>query len=425
MLEHLDDSICILGLGYVGLPLAVLFASRYDVFGFDINQKRLSDLKEGIDKTGEICLEDFHSVKKTLRFISNIRDASSCTTFIVTVPTPVDSHNNPNLIPLKEASALIGKVLKKGDLIVYESTVYPGCTEEECVPIIEKNSGLIYNIDFFCGYSPERINPGDKDHTVKNIKKITSGSSHDAANRVDRLYQSVIDAGTYKASSIKIAEAAKVIENTQRDINIAFVNELSLIFNLMGIDTLEVLEAAGTKWNFLPFRPGLVGGHCIGVDPYYLTYKSESLGYNPQVILAGRRINDSIGFHIAQRTIKLMIKKGHKINDSNVLVLGITFKENCSDIRNSKAIDIIHELTDFGCLVDIYDPRADLTEVSQEYNIQCLNELESNKKKYNAIVLAVAHDEFLTLRITDYLSKNGVIYDVKSVLDKSIVNERL
>ncbi|HET7757722.1 MAG TPA: nucleotide sugar dehydrogenase [Steroidobacteraceae bacterium] len=367
-----DTTLSIIGLGYVGLPLAAAFASKYRVKGFDVNPSRVRELAAGKDRTGELSAADLAAVASSFSCSSELEDIRDCSVYIVTVPTPVDEHKKPDLTPLWRASESVGKVLKKGDLVVYESTVYPGCTEEECVPLLEKHSGLVFNRDFFCGYSPERINPGDKQHTVRHIKKVTSGSTPEAADRVNALYASIIEAGTHKASSIRVAEAAKVIENSQRDINIAFVNELALIFGRMGLDTKEVLEAAGTKWNFLPFRPGLVGGHCIGVDPYYLTYKSESLGYHPQVILAGRRINDSMGFHVAERTIKLMIRKGHRIHGARVLVLGMTFKENCPDIRNSRVIDIVRELQDFGCLVDVFDPWADAAEVRHEYGLELL-----------------------------------------------------
>jgi UDP-N-acetyl-D-glucosamine/UDP-N-acetyl-D-galactosamine dehydrogenase len=420
-----DERICIVGLGYVGLPLAVAFASKYRVTGFDVNPTRIKELAEGRDRTGELSSADLAAASGKLEFTTDIERIRGCSVYIVTVPTPVDDHKSPDLSPVEKASGTVGKVLKKGDLVVYESTVYPGCTEEVCVPILEGGSGLRFNVDFFCGYSPERINPGDKEHTVRKIKKVTSGSTPEAADRVDALYSSIIDAGTHRASSIKVAEAAKVIENSQRDINIAFVNELALIFSKMGIDTSEVLEAASTKWNFLPFKPGLVGGHCIGVDPYYLTYKAESLGYHAQVILSGRRINDDMGFYIVERTIKLMIGKGHKIHGSRVLVLGMTFKENCPDIRNSRVIDIVRELADYGCIVDIYDPWADPKEVEKEYGMKMLPKGELPERAYEGIVLAVAHREFLSIDLKKKLKAEGVIYDVKSVLDRSLVDERL
>jgi UDP-N-acetyl-D-glucosamine/UDP-N-acetyl-D-galactosamine dehydrogenase len=420
-----DKKLCIVGLGYVGLPLAVAFASMYRVIGYDLNARRIKELSDGMDRNDEVGAEALRAVAGKLTYTGDLEELRACTVFIVTVPTPVDAHNDPNLTPLRKASEAIGKILKRGDLVVYESTVYPGCTEEECVPLLERSSGLRFNVDFYCGYSPERINPGDKKHTVTRIKKVTSGSTPETADRVDSLYSSVISAGTHRASSIKVAEAAKVIENSQRDINIAFVNELALIFNRIGIDTKEVLEAAGTKWNFLPFRPGLVGGHCIGVDPYYLTFKAESLGYNSQVILAGRRINDGMGFYVAERTIKLMIRKGSKVNGSRVLVLGVTFKENCPDVRNSKVVDIVRELGDFGCKVDIYDPKADAGDVHAEYGLELLRETPVPGAGYAGIVLAVAHDEFLGLDLRALLAAEGVIYDVKSVLPKSVADERL
>ncbi len=357
-----------------------------------------------------------------LKFSSNKEDLKSCDIFIVTVPTPVDEHKRPDLTPLIKASETVGSALKKGDIVIYESTVYPGCTEEDCVPVLEKVSGLKFNEDFFCGYSPERINPGDKEHTVTKILKVTSGSTPEIADKVDALYGSIITAGTHKASSIKVAEAAKVIENSQRDINIAFVNELAILFAKMGIDTLEVLKAAGTKWNFLPFKPGLVGGHCIGVDPYYLTFKAESLGYHPEVILSGRRINDNMGAYVAKEVIKLLIKKSHKVDGARVLVLGITFKENCPDIRNSRVIDVISELRDFGCEIDVYDPWADEAEVKHEYGLTLVGEPGSN---YEAVVLAVAHEKFRGLDVTSLKNPNGIIYDIKGFLDTKLVDKRL
>jgi UDP-N-acetyl-D-galactosamine dehydrogenase len=415
------EKIGIIGLGYVGLPLAVEFGKIAEVIGFDINEQRIAELTNGIDRTLEVDAEGLKSAKM-LTFTSNAQQLQSVNYFIVTVPTPVDVYKNPDLTPLIKASETVGKVLKKGDIVIYESTVYPGCTEEDCVPVLEKFSGLKFNIDFFCGYSPERINPGDKQHRLPNIKKVTSGSTPEIAERVDQLYNKIIVAGTHKASSIKVAEAAKVIENAQRDINIAFVNELSLIFERMNIDTHEVLEAAGTKWNFLPYRPGLVGGHCIGVDPYYLTYKADSLGYYPQVILAGRRINDNMGTHIASRVIKLMTQHDLPIKNSKVLVLGITFKENCPDIRNSRAIDVIRELQSFGADVEVYDPHASSDEVEHEYGIRLIDKLD---KKYSAIVLAVSHQEFK--QIDWALIRNGqtIVYDVKGFLDRSQISARL
>lgn len=411
----------VIGLGYVGLPLAVEFGKKYPVTGFDIHQQRIDELIAGHDRTLETSDEELAEATN-LRYTTQLNDIGSCNYFIVTVPTPIDSHKRPDLTPLIKASESVGKVLKKGDIVIYESTVYPGATEEECVPILEKFSGLKYNTDFFCGYSPERINPGDKVHTVTKILKVTSGSTPEIAKKVDDLYKSIIVAGTYLASSIKVAEAAKVIENSQRDINIAFVNELALIFNKIGIDTHEVLAAAGTKWNFLKFTPGLVGGHCIGVDPYYLTHKAQELGYNPEIILAGRRLNDNMGFYVANRVIKHMIRKGQTVAGSRVLMLGITFKENCPDIRNSRAIDVVTEFNEYACKVDVYDPWADHAEVKHEYGIDLVDKPGND---YDAIVLAVAHNEFKELDIRSLGSSNPVIYDIKGLLDKSIVDERL
>jgi UDP-N-acetyl-D-galactosamine dehydrogenase len=415
------EKIGIIGLGYVGLPLAVEFGKIAEVIGFDINEQRIAELTNGIDRTLEVDAEGLKTAKM-LTFTSNAQQLQSVNYFIVTVPTPVDIYKNPDLTPLIKASETVGKVLKKGDIVIYESTVYPGCTEEDCVPVLEKFSGLKFNIDFFCGYSPERINPGDKQHRLPNIKKVTSGSTPEIAERVDQLYKKIIVAGTHKASSIKVAEAAKVIENAQRDINIAFVNELSLIFERMNIDTHEVLEAAGTKWNFLPYKPGLVGGHCIGVDPYYLTYKADSLGYYPQVILAGRRINDNMGTHIASRVIKLMTQHDLPIKNSKVLVLGITFKENCPDIRNSRAIDVIRELQSFGADVEVYDPHASSDEVEHEYGIRLIDKLD---KKYSAIVLAVSHQEFKQIDWALIKNDQTIVYDVKGFLDRSQISARL
>jgi UDP-N-acetyl-D-galactosamine dehydrogenase len=415
------DKIGIIGLGYVGLPLAVEFGKVIDVVGFDINRDRIKELIGGFDRTREVDAEELGSSKK-LKFTSESNELKSVNYFIVTVPTPVDDSKKPDLRPLVSASKTVGAVLKKGDIVVYESTVYPGCTEEICVPVLEEVSGLKFNVDFFCGYSPERINPGDKLHRVTSIKKVTSGSTPEVAEKVDNLYRKIIKAGTHKASSIKVAEAAKVIENSQRDINIAFVNELALIFDRIGIDTHEVLEAAGTKWNFLPFKPGLVGGHCIGVDPYYLTHKAESLGYHSEVILAGRRINDNMGIHIANCVIKLMAKQDLPINKANVLVLGVTFKEDCPDIRNSRVVDVIHELKSFGTQVDVYDPHADAAEVKHEYGLVTINALS---KKYDAIVLAVGHKEFLDLNWHTLKHDKTVIYDVKGFLDKKLITARL
>ena len=412
----------VIGLGYVGLPLAVEFGKKFNVIGFDINEKRIEELKKGIDKTLEVTLGELKEADK-LCYTANLNDLQQVEIFIVTVPTPVDSFKRPDLTPLIKASETVGKVLKKGNIVIYESTVYPGCTEEDCVPVLEKFSGLKFNRDFYCGYSPERINPGDKEHRVSTIKKITSGSTPEIAETVNSLYSEIISAGIHKASSMKVAEAAKVIENAQRDINIAFVNELAMLFDLMNIDTLDVLEAAGSKWNFLPFRPGLVGGHCIGVDPYYLTHKAVHFGYNPEIILAGRRINDGMGAFVANKLVKQMIKKEVKINGANVLVLGITFKENCPDIRNSRVIDIIKELREFGCNVDVYDPWADKIEVKHEYGLDLISELDINK--YAGVIVAVGHNEFKDL---DFLlmRKNGtVVFDVKGILKRDLIDDRL
>jgi len=420
-----EKKIAVVGLGYVGLPLAVEFGKKRNTVGFDINKTRITELKNGHDRTREIEDGDL-SKSQHLLITDNLADIQDCQLFLITVPTPIDRFKRPDLTPLYKASETVGKVLKKGDIVIYESTVYPGATEEECVPVLEKFSGLTYNIDFFCGYSPERINPGDKVHTVTKIKKITSGSNPEIAEEVDQLYKSIIIAGTYKASSIRVAEAAKVIENSQRDINIAFVNELAVIFNRMGIDTIEVLEAAGTKWNFLPFRPGLVGGHCIGVDPYYLTHKAQELGYNAEIILAGRRLNDNMGILVANQVIKLMIKKGHKIEGAPVLILGITFKENCPDIRNSRVIDVISELQSFGCAIETYDPWANKADVKHEYGIGIMNLAEELKgKKYAAIVAAVAHNEFVSLNLDELILPNAVVYDIKAVLPKDKIDARL
>ncbi len=415
----------VIGLGYVGLPLAVEFGKKYKVVGFDINQDRIKELKSGKDRTLEVTSDELAEAAK-LSYTSTLEDLNEVNVFIVTVPTPVDDFKRPDLTPLIKASETVGKVLKPGDTVIYESTVYPGCTEEDCVPVLERQSGLKYNRDFYCGYSPERINPGDKEHRVSSIKKIVSGSTPEVGEALNELYKSIIKAGTHLAPSIKVAEAAKVIENSQRDINIAFVNELSKLFDLMNIDTLDVLEAAGTKWNFLPFRPGLVGGHCIGVDPYYLTHKAINLGYNPEIILAGRRINDGMGAFIANQLVKLMIKKEHKVNNSDVLVLGITFKENCPDIRNSKVIDIIKELKDFGCNIDVYDPWADIKEVKHEYNLDIISDYSKvESKNYHGIVLAVAHDEFKELDFNGLRNNGAVIYDVKGIVERNLVDNRL
>ena len=419
-----NKKIAIIGLGYVGLPLAVEFGKKYATVGFDINESRVKDLKNGIDNTLEI---DSPMLKSTLSngmfsVSSNKNDIKDCNFFIVTVPTPTDKNNRPVLTPLVKASETVGSILKKGDIVIYESTVYPGVTEEECVPVLEKVSGLRYNIDFFVGYSPERINPGDKEHTVTKILKVTSGSTPEIAEVVDSLYKSIIIAGTHKASSIKVAEAAKVIENSQRDINIAFVNELSKIFNLLKIDTNEVLEAAATKWNFLKFKPGLVGGHCIGVDPYYLAQKAQEVGYNTEIILAGRRLNDSMGKHVSNEVIKLMIQKGIKIKGSKILILGLTFKENCPDFRNTKVIDIYNDLLTYHTIVEIFDPHVDKKLVSQEYNINILANIP-DFEEYQAIILAVAHECFKVYELKT--SPTKVIFDVKSVLPKNVVDGKL
>ena len=416
-----DTKIAIIGLGYVGLPLAVEFGKKYNVVGFDISKSRIEELGKGIDRTREVDSEALTS-SKGLLFSSTLADIQSCNVFIVTVPTPIDNFKKPDLQPLLKASQMIGGVLKKDDVVIYESTVYPGCTEEDCVPVLEKYSGLTYNQGFFCGYSPERINPGDKVRTLTKIKKVTSGSTPEIAQFVDQLYGSIIEAGTHLAPSLKVAEASKAIENAQRDVNISFVNELALIFDKMGIDTTDVLEAAGTKWNFLPFKPGLVGGHCIGVDPYYLLHKSESLGYYPQVILSGRRINDNMGIVVANRIVKLMIQKGHTIAGSRVLLLGITFKENCPDIRNSRVIDIYQELEQFGIKVEVYDPWADVHEVSEEYDLSLISKPTG---QYDGIILAVSHDEFRQLDYTSLRTNQTVIFDIKSFLDRGLVDDRL
>lgn len=423
--------IAIIGLGYVGLPLAIEFGKKFKVLGFDIDRSRIEELKLGKDRTNEADPQSFNlavdldknNKNVGLNFSCDRNDLKSCNIFIVTVPTPINKYKAPDLNPLLMASKMIGEIIKKEDIVIYESTVYPGCTEEDCVPVLEKYSGLKYNQDFFCGYSPERINPGDKVHTLTKIMKVTSGSTPEIADRVDALYSSIIKAGTHKAKSIKVAEASKAIENAQRDINISFVNELALIFDRMGIDTNDVLDAAATKWNFLKYKPGLVGGHCIGVDPYYLSHKAESLGYHPQVILSGRRVNDYMGIFVANKLVKLLISKNQTISLSRVLILGITFKENCSDIRNSKVIDIYNELVQFGMQVDVYDPHADKIEVESEYRIKLLENINS---KYEAIVLAVSHNEFSLIDYNELkISDSSVIYDTKSFLDRTIVDARL
>lgn len=425
MLDHKKDKrIAVIGLGYVGLPLACLFSAKYPVVGFDISEERIAGLTQGEDITGEVEKQQlkrlireqnpFDIHKTGIYFSSDIHAISQANTYIVTVPTPVDKNNHPDMRLLLKASEIVGKVIAKGDVVIYESTVYPGATEEDCVPIIEEISGLKYNSDFFVGYSPERINPGDKEKTVEKILKITSGSNPETALVVDDLYRSVIVAGTYLAPSIKVAEAAKVIENSQRDINIAFVNELAIMFNLMGIDTQEVLAAASTKWNFMPFKPGLVGGHCIGVDPYYLAQKAQQYGYHPEILLAGRRLNDAMGEYVASQVVKCMVKKDVNIKGAEVLILGFTFKENCSDVRNTRVIDILESLLEYGVTVDVYDPHANPIEVEREYGVKCQNMLEA--KKYDALVLAVAHQEFETIRFGDLKKDKSIIYDVKGLL---------
>jgi len=427
-----DHKIAIIGLGYVGLPLAIEFGKKYKVLGFDINQKRVEELQNGFDHTLEADLEGMleatniqkSNPNKGLSFSYNEANLKEYNTYIVTVPTPINNFNMPDLSPLIGASKMLGRVVSKGDIIIYESTTYPGCTEEDCVPVVEQVSGLKFNIDFFAGYSPERINPGDKINTLTKIKKVTSGSTPEIADIVDSLYGSIITAGTHKAPSLKVAEASKIIENAQRDVNISFVNELALIFDKIGIDTNDVLEAAGTKWNFLKYRPGLVGGHCISVDPYYLASKAESLGYVPQVILSGRHVNNSIAPFIANKVLKLMIHKGQTIKGANVLILGVTFKENCPDIRNTKVIDIYNEFCEFGTNVDIYDPWAIASEVKHEYNVEILNSLDKNIK-YDAVLLAVAHDEFKDFDFEKYYMAGAVVFDAKAVVDRKWVDGRL
>ncbi|MBC7418587.1 MAG: nucleotide sugar dehydrogenase [Pedobacter sp.] len=419
------SKIAIIGLGYVGLPLARLFATKYSVVGFDINESRINSLRKGKDTTLELSDAELQAVllversnENGLYCSVNLIDIADSDVYIITVPTPVDKNNRPDLTPLYKSSETVGKVLKKGDIVIYESTVYPGVTEEECVPVLEKTSGLKFNIDFFVGYSPERINPGDREHTVEKIMKITAGSTPETGRLVDELYKSVIVAGTHLAPNIKVAEAAKVIENSQRDINIAFVNELAKIFNLLEIDTQAVLEAAGTKWNFLPFKPGLVGGHCIGVDPYYLAQKAQEKGYHPEIILAGRRLNDSMGEYVASQVVKLMIKRGIAINGAQLLMLGITFKENCPDVRNTKIIDVIASLNEYGVSVTIHDPLANPDEVMHEYKLKTIKELPT--QKFDAVVLGVPHRDFLNLKIGSLLKTNSILYDVKGVLGKNV-----
>lgn len=423
--------IAIMGLGYVGLPLAVAYAEKYSVIGYDINQERVNELLLGKDSTKEIEAHHLQTAistningKKGLFPTTNSTDLADCNIYIVTVPTPTDKNNRPVLTPMIKASMTIASYLKKGDIVIYESTVYPGVTEEVMVPLLERESGLKYNFDFYCGYSPERINPGDKEHTVTNILKVTSGSTPEIADFIDKLYASIITAGTYKASSIKVAEAAKVIENSQRDINIAFINELSKIFNLMEIDTNDVLEAAGTKWNFIKYKPGLVGGHCIGVDPYYLAQKAQEVGYHPEIILAGRRLNDSMGKYVASEVVKLMIRKEIKVYKARVLILGFTFKEDCPDFRNTKVIDIYEELINYGLIVDVYDPWVNSDSVRNEYGLEILPEITGNPK-YSGAILAVGHEEFRELSIRDLVIDSGLIYDVKGLLPRNLVDARL
>ena len=424
-MQNSKTTIGVVGLGYVGLPLAVEFGRKRHVIGFDTNDVRIEELSKGLDRTLETTDKELNDAVY-LSYTNKLEDLSDCNIYIITVPTPIDHDKKPDLAPLVKASKAIGSILKIGDIVIYESTVYPGATEEICVPILEEQSGLLFNDDFFCGYSPERINPGDKEHRITTIKKVTSGSTPEVAKKIDKLYQEIITEGTYMAKSIKVAEAAKVIENTQRDVNIALINELSLIFNELDIDTESVLEAAGTKWNFLPFRPGLVGGHCIGVDPYYLTYKALEVGYNPEIILAGRRINDNMSFFIADQISKLMTKKDISINGANILMMGLAFKENCPDIRNTKVVDLIKELINYKCSVDVYDPWVDKLEAMNEYNIELIN--NPSKGKYDAIVLAVAHDRFKDYspnEIKDFGKDNHVIYDIKYLLSADHVDGRL
>ncbi len=420
-----NKKIAVIGLGYVGLPLAIEFSKKREVIGFDINKDRIDELKQGTDITGEMSKEELNEGIH-INYTTNLDNIKDCTIFIITVPTPIDEYKKPNLTPLEKSSSSIGKIIKKNDIIIYESTVYPGATEEVCVPILEQQSGLVFNKDFYCGYSPERINPGDKKHRIADIKKITAGSTPEIATEVDELYQEIIIAGTHKTNSIKIAEAAKVIENTQRDLNIALINELALIFNKLDIDTESVLEAAGTKWNFLPFRPGLVGGHCIGVDPYYLTHKANEVGYNPEMILAGRKLNDNMGVYVANEVSKLMTKKNIPLTNSNILIMGLSFKENCSDHRNTRVIDLIKSFKSFNCNVDVYDPWVNKYQADQEYNIKLVN--KPIKDQYDAIIIAVAHDEFKLLsekQIRALGKDNHVLYDIKYLLKTNESDGRL
>jgi UDP-N-acetyl-D-galactosamine dehydrogenase len=423
--DSFHTRIAVVGLGYVGLPLAVEFGKHYPVIGFDISQSRIAALESGHDATLEISAEELHN-SEALRFTHDLADINDCNVFIVTVPTPIDEHKRPDLTPLIKASQTVGKVLKKGDIVIYESTVYPGATEEECVPVLEAVSGLAFNVDFHVGYSPERINPGDKLHKLSTIKKVTSGSTPATAERIDRLYRQIIAAGTHKAPSIKVAEAAKVIENTQRDLNIALVNELAIIFKKMGIDTEAVLRAAGTKWNFLPFRPGLVGGHCIGVDPYYLTHKAQAIGYHPEIILAGRRLNDAMGSYVVSQLVKAMLKRRIQVEGARVLVMGLTFKENCPDIRNTRVVDIVRELTDYNVCTDVFDPWINVAEAGREYGITPIGEPQPGR--YDAIVVAVAHDKFRAMgaqSIRKFGKEQHVLYDLKYILDPEDADVRL
>ena len=425
MLSLENTKIAIIGLGYVGLPLAIEFGKKFNTLGFDINELRIAELQSGKDSTLEVSEEEL-AESAYISYSHDVNDLKDCNVYIVTVPTPIDDHKNPDLTPLIKASEMLGRVVKKGDVLIYESTVYPGATEEDCIPVVEKVSGLTFNKDFFAGYSPERINPGDKEHRVTNIMKVTSGSTPEIATFVDDLYNTIITVGTHKAASIKVAEAAKVIENTQRDVNIALINELALIFNKLGIDTLDVLEAAGTKWNFLPFRPGLVGGHCIGVDPYYLTHKAQSIGYNPEMILAGRRLNDNMGEYVVSQLVKTMVKKGIRIKGANVLIMGLTFKENCPDLRNTKVVDIVSELKEYNLNVDILDPWCSSEEAQHEYGISTIKNAE--KGKYDAVILTVAHNEFKVMGADEIKAlgkESSIIYDLKYVLPKDAVDMRL
>jgi len=424
-MQKKEIKLAIIGLGYVGLPLAVEFGRKRPVVGFDINQRRIDELKAGKDATLETTVEELAAAKQ-LSYTTNLDDLRTCNCFIVTVPTPIDEYKRPDLTPLIKASETVGKVLKQGDIVIYESTVYPGCTEEDCVPVLEKHSGLKFNQDFFCGYSPERINPGDKEHRVTTIKKVTSGSTPEIADLVDALYNEIIIVGTHKAESIKVAEAAKVIENTQRDLNIALINELALIFNKMGIDTEAVLKAAGSKWNFLPFRPGLVGGHCIGVDPYYLTHKAQAIGYHPEIILAGRRLNDSMGAYVVAQLVKAMTKKRIQVEGAKVLVMGLTFKENCPDLRNTRVVDIVAELKDYNCDIDVFDPWVSTKEAQHEYDITPIDQPQENT--YDAIIVAVAHHEFQVMGskvIRNLCKKNSVLYDLKYIFTPEEADLRL